>query len=366
MTPAFKVPFYAKLALVSIGLFALLIVLHIGEFVIVPLVFALVAAIALNPLVNFLINRGMNKHLAIFISVTLFVLLLCTTIYLIFLQLRVFSEAYPEMMKKFDGLKNGFLHWISSNFNIPLSRVNAWVSQAQADSIRNFAFMDRFSEMIQGIIILALIPVYISLILVYKPLMLGFLERLFMEDQHRAVSVVLSRTKEIIQSYLVGLFLEVIIVAVLNSVGLLILGIDFAILLGIIGAVLNIIPYLGGLLATALPVVVALATKESLSYPILVLAVYGLIQLIDNNIIIPRIVASRVKLNALVSIPVVIIGGAIWGIPGMFLSIPLTAIAKVVCDHIEPLKPWGYLLGNIVPVKPGLNFKRSGATVTRR
>ena len=101
---------------------------------------------------------------------------------------------------------------------------------------------------------------------------------------------------------------------------------------------------------------VAFITKNSITYPILVFIVYIFIQFIDNHYIIPRIVASRVKLNALVSIIVVLIGAAIWGIPGMFLSIPLTAIVKVIFDHIENLKPWGFLLGNIVPSATKLSF----------
>jgi len=89
--------------------------------------------------------------------------------------------------------------------------------------------------------------------------------------------------------------------------------------------------------------------KARRTAPILVFIIYLVIQFVDNHFIVPKIVASRVQINALVSIIVVLVGGAIWGVPGMFLSIPLTAIAKVICDHIEPLKPWGFLLGNIVP-----------------
>jgi predicted PurR-regulated permease PerM len=102
--------------------------------------------------------------------------------------------------------------------------------------------------------------------------------------------------------------------------------------------------------------IIAFVTKESSSYAFLVLGIYLLIQFIDNHFIIPRIVASRVKLNALISIVVVLLGAALWGIPGMFLSIPLTAIVKVIFDHIEPLKPWGFLLGNIVPTASKLKF----------
>ena len=135
----------------------------------------------------------------------------------------------------------------------------------------------------------------------------------------------------------------------MNSVGLLILGIDYAILLGIIGALLNVIPYIGGIVAVALPMMIAIATKSTAWYALYVLAVYYFIQLVDNNFIVPKIVASKVKINALFSIIVVLAGNALWGIPGMFLSIPLLAIVKLICDHIEPLKPWGFLLGDTMP-----------------
>ena len=109
------------------------------------------------------------------------------------------------------------------------------------------------------------------------------------------------------------------------------------------------IPYLGGIVAVALPMMVALVTKDSPMYALYVMIAYYLIQLFDNNYIVPVIVASKVKINAIFSIIVVIAGNALWGIPGMFLSIPILAIVKLICDHIEPLKPWGYLLGDTMP-----------------
>ena len=142
--------------------------------------------------------------------------------------------------------------------------------------------------------------------------------------------------------------MEVVIIAVMNSVALFILGVEYFILLGIIGALLNMIPYIGGIVAIALPVLVALATQSPATAGLVIVA-YIIIQLIDNNFIMPTIVASKVKINALMSIVVVLIGGALWGIPGMFLAIPLTAIAKVIFDRIEPLQPWGFLLGDTMP-----------------
>jgi len=92
---------------------------------------------------------------------------------------------------------------------------------------------------------------------------------------------------------------------------------------------------------------------------LLVLALYIVIQFIDNNYIVPKIVASKVKINALASIIAVVTFGSLWGISGMLIAIPLTAIAKLIFDHIEPLQPWGFLLGDTMPsplnVKPILN-----------
>jgi predicted PurR-regulated permease PerM len=160
---------------------------------------------------------------------------------------------------------------------------------------------------------------------------------------------IVSQTKKTIQHYLTGLIIEAVIVAGMDISILLILGVDYAILLGVIGAILNVIPYIGGLVAVALPMLVALATNSSAWSPLYVLVGYYIIQLIDNNYIVPYIVASKVKINALFSIIVVFVGNAIWGIPGMFLSIPLLAIIKLVFDHIESLKPWGLLLGDTMP-----------------
>jgi predicted PurR-regulated permease PerM len=192
-----------------------------------------------------------------------------------------------------------------------------------------------------------LTPVYVLMILFYQPHLMEFIHRLFGASNTNRVSEILSETKTIIQSYLAGLFAEFAILAVLNSVGLLVLGMDYAILLGIIGAFLNVIPYIGGVIGVAIFMVVALLTKAPV-YVLYVFLLYGVIQFIDNNYLVPKIVGSKVKINALVSVIAVIAGSALWGLAGMFLSIPLIAIVKLIFDRLEPLKPWGFLLGETI------------------
>ena len=150
---------------------------------------------------------------------------------------------------------------------------------------------------------------------------------------------------------MVGLLLEALVVAVMNSVALLLLGVDYAILLGVIGALLNMLPYIGGIVAIALPVIIASVTKDGFSTQLGILGAYSLIQFIDNNFLVPFLVSSRVKINALVSVVVVLLGGALWGVAGMFLSIPFVAILKIIFDRLPEMRPWGKLLGDEVPTR---------------
>jgi predicted PurR-regulated permease PerM len=188
------------------------------------------------------------------------------------------------------------------------------------------------------------------MLLYYKSHLLTFMHKLFGSDNDGKVNEVLSETKTLIQAYIVGLFIEFLIIAILNSIGLLILGIEYAILLGVSGALLNLIPYLGGIIAMTVFALIAFVTKSPI-FVIYVLGLYTFIQLIDNNYIVPKIVGSKVKLNALISLIAVIAGAALWGIPGMFLSIPLIAIVKLILDRVEYVKPWGFLFSHIEPVK---------------
>lgn len=358
MNNTLKIPFYAKTALIFICLFAFIYTLIIAKDILVPLVFGTIFAILLNPFVNYLHGKKINRVLAISIVIALATIVTISITYLIFVQLSMFSETVPQLKERFTEAGTELNKWVAYNFNIKPAKINEWMLNYQNDAVDNFSIGEKFTSIGKILITVMLLPVYVFLILLYKSLLLEFISKVFRNDQHFAITEILIKTKKIIQTYLVGLFFEMLIVATLNSIGLLLIGIEYAIILGVIGAILNIIPYIGGIIAISLPMIIAFVTKDSITYPILVFFVYLFIQFVDNNFIVPKIVASRVKINALISIIVVLIGGAIWGVPGMFLSIPLTAIIKVICDHVEPLKPWGFLLGDIVPTTSNFSFKK--------
>ncbi len=347
---AVKLPVYAKLTLIIIGLVALFYILYVGKDIIVPLVLALLLAMLLNPAVNFLANHKINRTLAILLSILAAAILMAGLLFFIGSQLARFSDSLPQFKQKFTELYHDLFQWVAQTFNIPLDKINGWATKTRQELMsQSTSVVGRTLGTLSGMMgMFLLLPVYIFLFLYYKTLLLSFIAQLFHHAPAKMVAEVLAQTKSLVQSYLVGLLTEAAIVATLNSVGLMIIGVQYAVVLGIIGAMLNLIPYIGGLIATALPMLVAITTQDSAS-ALWVLAVYLTVQFLDNNLIVPRIVASKVKVNALVSIVVVLVGGALWDISGMFLSIPLVAILKVICDRIEPLKPFGYLIGDDQP-----------------
>lgn len=357
ITKEVQLPFYAKASLLTIGLFAFIAMLYIAQGIIVPLVFSIILAIVLHPVVNFFVHRKINRVIAIIFTLILALIAIGSFAMFMFSQAMRFSETWPKLVEKFTELIQEGTSWASGYFEISPQKITEWLAKSKGElvNISGTAIGQTLVNVGNALVVLFIIPVYIFMLLFYHPLLIEFVRRVFGDTNRVMVSQIVSEVKNIIQKYLTGLFIEVVIISILHSVGLLLLGVPYAILLGIIGALLNLIPYLGGIISVALPMIIALATKTSPWVAFYVLIIYYVIQLIDNNYIIPKIVASKVRINALVSIIVVLAFGALWGIAGMFISIPMTAIIKVIFDHIEPLKPWGYVLGDTMP--PRLNIK---------
>ena len=346
-----KLPLYAKISLLLIGFYLFILMLSVGQSLIVPLILGALLAIVLHPVVKLFVRWKFNRLLAILVTLLLSVMVIATFGLFLVSQLSRFSESWPAFVEKFTLLINNTIHWIPGYFDISAIKVNSWIAETKTDLLEGsgLAIGQTLLSVGSGLVVVFLIPVYVFLFLYYKPLLLDFIHRLFNDNLQNKVSLVITQTKSVIQSYLVGLIIEIALVALLDTVGLLILGIEYAVVIGILGALLNLIPYIGGLVAVAIPMMIALVTKDSAWSAIYVMLLYYVVQLIDNNFFVPKIVASKVRINALVSIVAVLSGGALWGISGMFLSIPLVAIIKVVCDHIESLKPYGLLLGDSMP-----------------
>jgi predicted PurR-regulated permease PerM len=345
-----KFPFYAKISLLLIGLYVLISMLHTAQGIILPLIYSAIIAISISPIINFLINKKINRAVAIAGVLSATILILVALIALLSSQARLLSGAMPQLTIKFQALFNDAINWYSSTFNTSEQKINEWIATEKGEFINNSGSVIGATLTSMGgfLSVVFLTPVYIFMILMYQTHLVAFIYKLFGAENDTNIGEILIKIKTIVQGYLVGLFLEFTIVATLNAVCLMILGIDYAILFGILGALLNVIPYIGGMIAVLLFMLIAFITKSPI-YALYVLGLYSVIQFTDNHYIVPKIIGSKVKLNALICMITVILGAALWGIPGMFLSIPLTAIIKLIFDNIESLKPWGFLLGDTTP-----------------
>ena len=343
-------PGYIKFSQLLTGIIALVIILYVGQGILLPLVFAVIIAIVLNPIVNRFQKFGLNRVLAIVVTLLLTLTIIGLLAWFISSQIAGFVETLPALKKNTNVLYQEFTEWLHDTFHLSRATVTKYLNQLRAQGLdSSSAYIGQTLVTITGAFgVLILMPVYVFLVLLYKQLILGFIAMLFKNADREVVTDVVDESRTLIQSYLYGLLVEMAVVAVMNSGGLLLIGMKSAILLGVIAAILNVIPYLGGIIATALAMLVAVATKGP-SEAWLVLIVFLTVQLIDNNFLVPKIVASQVRINALASIVAVLMGGALWGVPGMFIAIPVTALCKVIFDHVEGLKPFGLLLGDTMP-----------------
>ena len=342
-------PFYFKSTVILFGLALFTFILLTLRDILVPFAFSLIIAVLLNPLVNKFNAYGVKKVVSISLAMLIAFAIFGGILYFLSSQIVGFGENFGLLKQKFSSILSGLQQWVQAKFGMSIQKQITLVNEA-LDSSKSLVGTT-IGTALGTLTVVFIVPVYIFLLLFYKTLILNFLYEVFAEENSKKVAEILGQTKGAIQSYMVGLLLEALIVATMNSIALLILGVPYAILLGVIGALLNMLPYIGGIIAIALPVLMATVTKDGYSTQLGILIGYAIIQFIDNNFLIPKIVSSKVQINALVSIVVVLLGGALWGVSGMFLSIPFVAILKIIFDRVDDMKPWGKLLGDTVPTR---------------
>ena len=342
-------PFYIKSTVILAGLILLVYTLSQLSDVLIPLAFAAFIAILLNPVSNWLQDHKIPKLLSIVIAMLAGAVIIAALFYFLSTQIIQFGDSLPTLKQKFAELFVTFKTWVATTFGLTVAKQNQMIKDAMNNS--QALVGSTLGSVLGTFGLVFIIPVYVFLTLFYKTLILNFFFEVFSEENSKQVADVLKETKMAIQSYIQGLLIETAIVAVLNSTALVLLGVKYGILIGVIGAILNLLPYIGGIIAIALPVLMATVTKDGYSTQLGVIIAYLVIQFIDNNILVPRIVSSKVQINALISIVVVLLGNMLWGLSGMFLSIPFIAVLKIIFDRIDGLKPWGKLLGDTIPTR---------------
>jgi len=324
--------------------------LVIGKEILIPLTVAVFFTFLLLPLSQKMESWRIPRSLAIFISIVLAIAVFGALIYFFYAQVVSFADDWPELKENLNTKLEAMQAFIREKFNISNKDQMTWVSMKMNETAKSGdeIVMGVFSATGAFLANLALIPIYIFFITYYRDKFRKVIHLSVEGDRGDKIIEVIRKVSNVSQIYLKGIFLDVLILSVLNSTGFIILGIPHAILFGVLASILNIIPYIGVLIGSILPVAMALLTKDEIGYAIGVAGVCVFVQFLDNNFITPYVVGSSVSINPLTSMIALVSSAMIWGLPGMVLSIPLTGMLKVVCDNIEGMKHIGFLLGEEV------------------
>lgn len=359
MTADTQFPFYAKFAFIIVILIGIVTICFYGQDILSPILLSLLFAILLRPVSGFLNTKlHLPNVLASLIAIILFILFFTAIFYFISMQLSTMADDWGKIKSNLIMHQHNLQAYINDTFSISKTEQDKMFSKATSDSMDSGKAMmgSTLSTFTDSVLNLILIPIYMFLILLYRTHFIKFLCKLFDEKFHPKLQDILKTIKVAVQSYILGLLFEMIIVSVLTAIGLMIIGVKYAILLGVITGLLNLIPYIGIVIAGALTIIASLTGTSDLTIIAGIIIVNVIVQIIDNNILVPIVVSSKVEINSIASIVGIIIGGAIAGISGMFLAIPVMAIFKVIFDRIESLEPWGYLLGDDLP--KSFNWKK--------
>ncbi|GGF09155.1 AI-2E family transporter [Hymenobacter cavernae] len=332
-----------------IGLSLLVFVLHRLDDILLPIFFSGLLAVLLLPLCRRFENWGLPRTLAIVVCLLIVILAVAGLFYVFGSQIVQFRDELPLLQERLAQYFDQVQQMLSARFGYqPISK-DQFIDQS-LDSLKTRAggwLGTTLNTTTSVLSVVTLIPIYIFCLLYYRDHMRQFMFRFVAPDKRTSVLHTIDSIQNVIQAYITGLLTVIVIVAVLNAIGLLVLGVKFAIFFAVFASVLAVIPYIGIFIGSALPTLITLVETGSPLRALGVVGVFMVVQFLEGNFITPTITGSKVSINPMAAIIALILGGELWGTPGMILSIPLTAVLKVIFDSSKATEPWGFLLGDI-------------------
>lgn len=344
--PAF---IHALLVLLLISLIVFIMV--IGKSLLIPLFLAGFISVLLTPVCNWLEERKLSRMFSTLISLISGLIIILGFLAFVVLQVASFTKDLENVGERLNKYLSDIDSWVYEKFQIETG-VGQGIDQEylidllQTNSSSLAEFVLNTVGSLSGIILL---PVFIFFFLIYRDHLTEFIVLLFKEKKQEHIKSEIKELRKVVQNYIVGMLKVMAILAVLNTIVLLGLGIKHAIFFAVFAAILNIIPYLGPFLGAILPTIFAFLTKDSLFYPIGVVIAFQIIQIIESNFLTPKIVGSNVNLNAFITFLGLLVGAIIWGVIGMILIIPTLAVLRKIFELSESTKPYALLFGEEKP-----------------
>lgn len=343
---------YIKYTYVLAGLILTVYTMIVAKSILLPILFAVLLSILLAPLSNWFERFKLPRFLSALLAMIIGLTVLAGLGYFFYTQITAFAEDMDTVKARAEELLTGMEGFLMTWFDFEGFVEFETLEELFFEFIReNSGTLGRGLAGAASVVTTAfLVPVFMYMFLIFRDFLKTFILKLFgrkSEMHELKVQTIISNIQVVVQRYISGVLIVIAILSVLNSIMLMIVGVDHAIFFGVFAAMLNIIPFLGPILGSTLPIIYSLLTMDSLIYPLVVLAGFYIIQLFESNLFTPVIVGSQVSMNALIALLLLFLGAQIWGLAGMILFIPMGAMLKVVFDEIESLNPYGYLIGRV-------------------
>ncbi len=348
-TPEAKLAPVVHYTFLLIGLSLLVFVLHKLDSILLPLFFSALLATLLLPLVVRLESWRWPRVLAILVAVLLLVGSIAGLIVLFGSQILDLKAELPLIKQKLLVFFDQGQQWMHNRFGTDVMSKDELIDSSMK-SVKKSAggVLGTTISTTAGVLsVLTLVPIYIFCLLYYRDHIRQFMFRFVTPDKRTTVLHTIDSIQTVVQAYIQGLLTVIVIVSILNGIGLLLLGVKFAIFFAIFASVLAVIPYIGILVGATIPALITLVETGSPGKAAAVVGVFVFVQFLEGNFITPMITGSKVSINPMAAIVALILGGELWGTPGMILSIPLVAVLKVVFDANKTTEPWGFLLGDV-------------------
>ncbi|BAU53832.1 AI-2E family transporter [Mucilaginibacter gotjawali] len=328
------------------AVFFVTLILYFGKVLFVPLLFGLLIALITFPICKKMEKWGMPRSLSIACLLTSIILLFIALGWLLGLEINIFLSDFPLISKRLSELSPDLGKWVEETFHISPPAQSEWLHKMSLnldDDVTGF-LKGLLNTTISTLIMLVMIPIYAALFLYHRETFVRVIA-LIVGDKYRGqLEQILHESVISYFKFIKGNFYVYSIVAALNCIGLFALGIRNALLYGILTSFMMVIPYIGIFVSAAIPVSIALVTKDSIWYPVGVVLIFVFIQYLESNVIFPWVVGNQLNLSTWATLVAIIAATLLWGIAGMVLVSPFLAILKIITDHVPAMKPLNILL----------------------
>lgn len=328
------------------------LILYFAKSFLVPVATGGLVAMLLVPVCRKMEKRGMKRALAAGIAVLITLLIVIGVIYVLINELIALAGNMAIIGERLNAILGKGYDMVSDNFKVSETKQKEYLQKQVSEWSGTFGRFvgETFFSVLSILGNLLIITVYTILMLIYRSRIKSFVLRLV--DRYAGnrevghTKVIVDKITQVSSRYVGGIFLVVLILSIMYFIGLTIIGVENALFFSIIAALINVIPYIGSVGGCIIVLLYTLITRDTLGVPIAVVIFFTVVQQLDSYVLTPKITGGQVQLGPLFTIMAILLGGAVWGIAGMIIFVPLLGVFKVIFDNVESLKPYGYLIGD--------------------